>query len=88
MPPDQMGHMLRNQEKDKKKTTPFVKEQKGCVCIGVAREGPKGSRSQDLTPKSKPKLLGEKGPKRRSKNLESHLEGKPDKPNNAFDVEP
>jgi hypothetical protein len=60
MPPHQMGHILHNQEEDQKKTTPLVKEQKGCVCIGVAKEGPKGSCSQDLTPKSKPKLLGGK----------------------------
>jgi hypothetical protein len=55
----------------------------------VTREGPNGRCSKDLTPKPKPRPLGAKrGLKNTQNNLESHLEGKPDKLNNACDVKP
>lgn len=33
-------------------------------------------------------VVGERGPKKGQKNLECQLEGKPNKPNNAYNVEP
>jgi hypothetical protein len=52
-------------------------------------EGLNERQSKDITSKSKPMPLGvERGPKKKQKNLENHLKGKPDKPNNAFDAGP
>jgi len=51
-------------------------------------EGPNGRCSKDLTPKFKLKLLGERGPKKKLKNLNNHLEEKLDMPYNAFDAKP
>jgi len=52
--------VLSDQEEGGMQVTLFAKKRKGCMSINLAREGPNGRRSKDLTPNSKPKPLGAK----------------------------
>ncbi len=58
-----MGHMLGGQEEGKQAALP-IEEWKGCTFSNVAREGPNGRCSKDLTSQFKPKPLGGEGAKR------------------------
>ncbi len=76
-----MGPVLGDQKEGRKQGAFPVKEQKRCANINATREGPNGRRSKDLTLKIQTQAAwGKMGPKKRKKNMESHLEGKLDKP--------
>ncbi len=68
-----MGYAQGDQKEGEKQVAPLAEEQKGCASIDTTKEGPNGKFSKDLTPKSKPMLLGgERGAKEKI--------GKPGKP--------
>jgi hypothetical protein len=60
-PPHQTGHKLKGQEEGKTQVTPPNEKQKGCVSTKIARKGPNGKHSKDVTPKSKPRPLRGRG---------------------------
>jgi hypothetical protein len=68
--------MLGGQEQGKQAALP-VEERKGCAFSNVAKEGPNGRCSKDLTSQFKPRLLGnvvrEGSNGRCSKNLTSQF---------------
>jgi hypothetical protein len=51
--------------KAKKQATLPVEKRKGCAYSNMAKEGPNGRCSKNLTSQFKPRLMGERGPKRR-----------------------
>jgi hypothetical protein len=60
--------VLNDQKEGKKQTTFPTKKRKKCAHTNITREGPNGRCSKDLTPKFKkfkPRLLVERGPKRK-----------------------
>ncbi len=57
------------------------------MCTNATGESPNGRGSQNSMSQSKLKSVGKGGKKRRQKNLENHLNKKPEKPDNAFYAE-
>jgi hypothetical protein len=68
-----MGYVLNGQEGGEKQVVLVIEEQIRCIYTNTIREGPNGRHSKNLTLKSKPKLLGQKGAKGEIKEIKNHM---------------